>query len=415
MRFRTVLGRRKFVAMLAAVAGSAKPIAALATTLPAATAESAPMTAAASSMFVYVGTYTEPSANGKAEGIYVYRMDPSSGALTKVRTIAGVVNPSFLAFDPTQRFLYACNETETFEGRPGGAVSAFAVDASAGNLTLLNKQPTYGAFPAHLTVDPTGKYALVANYGGGNVAVYPIGADGRLGAASDVVQNTGAGPNPARQEAAHAHMIAFDLSGRYALLVDLGIDKTLVYRLDISTGKLNANDIATELGVTQQSYAQSAPGAGPRHIAFHPTNRYAYVINELGSTIDVFGWDAAAGTLTPLQNISTLPAGFTGASTTAEVVVHPSGRFLYGSNRGHDSIAIFSIDPSSGRLTALGHEPTQGKTPRNFAIDPTGTFLLAANQNSDNVVTFRIDQSTGKLAATGNIAPIPTPVCLLFG
>ncbi len=360
--------------------------------------------------FIYVGTYTEPAQKGKAEGISVYQIDPSSGALAKVRTIAGIANPSFLAFDPTHRFLYAVNETESFDGQPGGGVSAFAVDAGAGNLTLLNTQPTYGTFPAHLIVDPTGAYVLAANYGSGNLAVYPIGPDGALGAVTDVVQNTGSGPNRARQEGAHAHMIDFDLSGRYALLVDLGIDKTLVYTLNTATGKLNPHTING-----QQVSASSAPGAGPRHIAFHPTNRYAYVINELGSTIDVFAWGDIAGTLTALQTISTLPAGFTGESTTAEIVVHPSGNFLYGSNRGHDSIAIFAIDPSTGKLTALGHEPTQGKSPRNFAIDPTGTFLLAANQYSDTVVTFRIDPATGKLTPTGAVAPIPTPICLLFG
>jgi 6-phosphogluconolactonase len=210
-------------------------------------------------------------------------------------------------------------------------------------------------------------------------------------------------------------MVTFDLSGHYALLVDLGIDKTLVYRLDIGTGKLDPHRVVTASGTAHQASASSAPGAGPRHVAFHPSNRYAYIINELGCTVDAFAWDAHAGTFAPLQTISTLPADFTGANTTAEIAVHPSGRFLYGSNRGHDSIAIFAIDPASGMLTALGNEPTGGKEPRSFAIDPTGTFLLAANQNSSTVVTFRIDPSTGALAATGAIAQVPTPVCLLFG
>jgi 6-phosphogluconolactonase len=218
-----------------------------------------------------------------------------------------------------------------------------------------------------------------------------------------------------RQDGPHAHMVTFDRAGRYALLVDLGIDRTLVYRLDTGTGKLHPHEVATASGAMQQASAPSAPGAGPRHIAFHPGNRYAYIINELGCTVDVFAWDATAGTLAPLQTIATLPAGFTGANTTAEIAVHPSGRFLYGSNRGHDSIAIFAIDPASGMLTMLGNEPTRGKEPRSFAIDPTGTFLLAANQNSSTVVTFRIDQSTGTLSAAGDSAQAPTPVCLLFG
>ena len=364
--------------------------------------------------FVYVGAYTEPSENGRAAGISVFRMEPSSGVLAHVRTVAGIVNPSFLAIDPSRRHLFATNETATHDGQPGGGASAFTLDASAGTLTPLNQQPTHGTFPAHLTVDPTGAYLLVANYGSGNVAVYPIGASGDLGAMSDLVQNHGSGPNTARQEGPHAHMITFDPSGHYALLVDLGIDQTLVYRLDTTTGKLHAHDIVID-GVAAQSCGQAAPGAGPRHIAFHPTNRYAYVINELGSTIDAFSWDEARGTLAHRQTLSTLPADFTGKSSCAEIVVHPSGRFLYGSNRGHDSIAIFAIDETSGALTALGYEPTQGKNPRSITLDPTGIFLLAANQDSDTIVTFRIDQPTGMLTATGGITHTPTPVCLLFG
>ncbi len=373
------------------------------------------MTASGNAPFIYVGTYTEAAQNGKAEGIFVYQMDPLSGALAHVRTVAAGANPSFLAIAPSRRSLYACNETETHDGQPGGGVSAFALDAAEGNLTLQSARPTHGTFPAHLTVDPSGTFALAANYGSGNVAVYPIEPGGDLGAMSDLVQNTGSGPNTARQAGPHAHMITFDRSGRYALLVDLGIDKTLVYRLDTATGKLNAHDIATENGATEQSCGRSAPGAGPRHIAFHPTNRYAYVINELGSTVDAFAWDAARGTLAHRQTISTLPADFAGKSSCAEIVVHPSGRFLYGSNRGHDSIAIFAIDEATGHLTAHGHEPTQGKDPRSFTLDPTGAFLLAANQNSDNVVTFRVDPASGALTPTGSVAAIPTPVCLLFG
>ncbi|HEY8293140.1 MAG TPA: lactonase family protein, partial [Thermomicrobiales bacterium] len=330
------------------------------------------------------------------------------------RTIAGVVNPSFLAIDPARRHLFAVNETETHNGQPGGGVSAFALDAAAGNLTPRNTRPTHGTFPAHLTVDPTGAYVLVANYGSGNVAVYPLDEGGGLGAMRDLVQNRGSGPNKDRQAGPHAHMITFDPSGRYALLVDLGIDKTLVYRLDPATGTLNAHTITTDSGATEQSCGQAAPGAGPRHIAFHPTNRYAYVINELGSTIDAFAWDATRGTLAHFQTISLRPPDFTGTSSGAEIVVHPSGRFLYGSVRGYNGIAIFVIDPTSGELTARGHEPTGGKNPRSFTLDPTGTFLLVANQDSDNVVTFRLDQTSGALSATGNIAQVPTPVCLLF-
>lgn len=373
------------------------------------------MTIATRAPFIYIGAYTEPAMHGKAVGISVYQMDPSSGALTHVRTVAGVVNPSFLAISPSQRSLYAVNETETHDGQPGGGASAFALDADAGDLTPLNQQPTRGTFPAHLTVDPSGRYLLVANYGSGNVAVYPIGEGGVLDAMSDLVQTTGSGPNTARQAGPHAHMITFDPSHRFALLVNLGIDKTLVYRLDTGTGQLHAHDIVTDGGMTEQSCGQAAPGAGPRHIAFHPTNRYAYVINELDSTIDAFAWDAMRGTLDHLQTISLRPADFTGTSSGAEIVVHPSGRFLYGSVREYNGIAIFAIDGASGRLTARGHEPTQGENPRSITLDPAGIFLLVANQDSDNVVTFRIDQSTGALTATGAIAHTPSPVCLLFG
>ncbi len=373
------------------------------------------MTATTRASFMYIGTYTEAAMHGTAEGIYVYRMDPSSGALTHVRTVAGVVNPSFLALDPARRHLFAVNETETHDGQPGGGASAFTLDATTGSLTPRNTQPTHGTFPAHLTVDPTGAYLLVANYGSGNVAVYPLEGGGDLGTMSDLVQNTGSGPNKDRQAGPHAHMITFDRSGRYALLVDLGIDKTLVYCLDTATGTLKAHDIPTGGGATEQSCGQATPGAGPRHIAFHPTNRYAYVINELDSTIDAFAWDATRGTLAHFQTISTQPPGATGTNSGAEIAVHPSGRFLYGSNRGHNTIALFAIDETSGALTARGHEPTQGKNPRSFTLDPTGAFLLVANQDSDNVVTFRIDQTSGTLAATGSIAQVPTPVCLLFG
>ena len=248
---------------------------------------------AAGTIFVYVGTYTEAAQNGKAEGIYVYQMDPSSGALTHVRTVAGGPNPSFLAFDPTRRFLFAVNETETFAGQPGGGVSAFALDPSAGDLTFLNAQSTHGTYPCHLCTDPTGRYLLSANYGSGSFAVHPIGADGRLGATTDFVQHSGSGPNARRQEGPHAHMVTFDLSGRYALLVDLGIDKTLVYRLDIGTGKLDPHRVVAASGAVEQAAAPAAPGAGPRHIAFHPSNRYAYINNEIGCTVDAFAWDAA--------------------------------------------------------------------------------------------------------------------------
>lgn len=353
-------------------------------------------------MFVYVGTYTGP---GKAEGIYVYRFDPESGALNHVHTVAGVDNPSFLALDPQQRALYAVCEVSDYEGKKSGAVSAFAVDSATGNLRLLNRQPSHGAGPCYVSVHPRGRYVLVANYGSGHVAAYPVEQDGRVGQASDVVLHQGTGPNPERQQGPHAHFITPDPSGTFVLACDLGIDKIMVYRLDTSSGKLVPN---------VPPFAQAPPGAGPRHLAFHPSGRFVFVINEIGSTMSAFTYDASRGALQMVQTLSTLPAGFAEKSSCAQVVVHPSGRYVYGSNRGHDSIAIFAIDEGSGRLTVVGHESTRGKTPRNFNIDPTGTFLLAANQNSNTIVTFRIDQETGRLTPTEHVTEVPAAVCLVF-
>ena len=366
-------------------------------------------------MDVYIGTYTEPAQNGKAAGIYHCRFDPASGALTEPRLVARGRNPSFLALIPSGRFLYTVNELgDTAAGTPGGAISAYTVERSSGDLTFLNTQPTHGTFPAHLTVDPTGHYVLAANYGTGNLAVYRIEADGRLGVMTDLIQNTGSGPDTQRQEGPHAHMIAFDPSDRWAVLVDLGIDQSLVYRLDTVTGKLTAQTITTATGTEEHSAAHATPGEGPRHIAFYPTNRYAYVINELAATIDAFAWDAPSGTFQRLQTISTLPAGYADRRSCAEIVVHPSGRFVYGSNRGHDSVAIFAVNEGTGILTALSHQSTGGKEPRSIALDPSGAFLLAANQHTDTIVTFRVDPSSGQLTPTGQIAQVPTPVCVLF-
>jgi 6-phosphogluconolactonase len=359
------------------------------------------------SVLVYVGTYTTYGgpARGKAEGIYVYRMDPSSGALALVHTMPGVANPSFLALDPHRRYLYAVNEELEAGGQPGGAVSAFAIDQTTGALTYLNRQPSHGTDPCHLSVDQAGTFVFVANYTSGSIAVLPIGTEGQLGPATDVHQHVGSSVNPRRQEGPHAHSINLDRANRYALVCDLGLDKVLVYRLDLDKGKLIPNEPA---------WTSVAPGAGPRHLDFHPSRAYVYVINEIGSTLTAFAYDETRGTLQEIHTLSTLPEGFTGTSHTADVHVHPSGKFVYGSNRGHDSIAIFAVDEATGRLTALGHESTRGHVPRNFGIDPTGTFLLAANQSTDTIVTFRIDQMTGKLTPTGHVAQVPTPVCLKF-
>ncbi|MBN1937534.1 MAG: lactonase family protein [Anaerolineae bacterium] len=357
------------------------------------------MTQKQPSVLVYIGTYTH---KGSA-GVYIYRLDTTSGALDIAAPPAAITNPSFLAIAPQKQNLYAVAELGEFQEQPGGGVSAFAIAAGSGALTLLNQRRTHGAAPCHLCVDATGRYVLVANYSSGTVSMLPVQADGSLGEATEVIQHKGSGPDPRRQRGPHAHSVTLDPTNRFAFVCDLGIDKVMVYRLDLANGKLMPHTPA---------WAEANPGAGPRHFAFHPGHPYAYVINELDSTIIAFAYDKAAGALAPLQTISTLPDDFSGANTCADVHVSPCGRFLYGSNRGHDSIAIFSIDQSSGALTAIGHASTGGKTPRNFAIDPTGAFLLAANQDSDNVVVLCIDGETGQLAPTGYEIAVSMPVCV---
>jgi 6-phosphogluconolactonase len=351
-------------------------------------------------MWVFLGTYT----SGKSEGIYRATLDLKTGALGDAELAAKVDNPSFLALHPSGKFLYAAGELSNFEGKPGGAVSAFALDGRTGELELLNQQSSRGAGPCHLVVDRAGKNVLVANYGGGSVAVLPIDADGRLRPASSFVQHKGSSVNPKRQEAPHAHSINLDPSGAFAAVADLGLDKVLIYRFDSSAGSLTAND---------PPHATVAPGAGPRHFAFHPSGRFAYVINEMNSTVTAFNYDAKKGTLSEIDTKSTVPGPQPGNST-AEVQVHPSGKFLYGSNRGHNSLAIFRIDAQNGGLTPVGHQSTGGRTPRNFGIDPTGRFILAANQGSDSIVVFRLDQNTGELKETGQSIKVPTPVCVKF-
>ncbi len=348
---------------------------------------------------VYIGTYT----GGGSEGVYVYRLDMSSGALKYLSVATGLKNPSFLAIDPERRNLYAVNEASAAEGQPTGAVSAFSIDAETGELTALNSKSTKSNGPCHLSVDNTGRYVLAANYTGGGVTVLPVETDGRLGEASDFVQHEGSSVNPERQQEPHPHSVFVDPGNRYAIVPDLGQDKVMVYKLDLSDGRLVPNE---------QPWTKVEPGAGPRHFDFHPNRRYAYVINEIGNTITAFAYDEASGTLEGVHSVSTLPDDFDGESYTADIHVSPGGRFVYGSNRGHDSIVIFGIDENSGRLTYVGHESTQGESPRNFAIDPTGTFLLAANQDTGTIVTFRIDSETGRLAATGQVAEVSMPVCL---
>jgi 6-phosphogluconolactonase len=350
-------------------------------------------------LLVFIGTYT----TGKSKGIYHYRLNLTSGDLTFAGTTSPVSNPSFLSLSPDERYLYAVNEVDQFGGLKSGSVSAFAVEQKTGALHLLNQQPSLGASPCYVEVDALGRFVLTANYGTGNVSVFPVQRAGSLGKAIDMHQDRGSGPNRERQEGPHAHCIVLDRSNRNAYSCDLGTDRIMIYRFDNRSGKLLP---------AEPPFVELNAGDGPRHFAVHPTGEYAFVINELHSTVTAFARDKLRGSLTPLKTLSTLPADFTGANTGADIHVSADGRFVYCSNRGHDSIGIFAFDSQAG-LTATGHEGTSGRTPRNFGIDPTGTFLLAANQNSDNVVVFRRDQNTGRLSLVTQVE-VPSPVCVKF-
>ncbi len=348
----------------------------------------------------YVGTYTD----GKSEGIYRFTFDPVSGEATEPTLAAEAVNPSFLALHPNGRFLYAVGEMGDFRGEKTGALSAFAIDPASGDLRLLNQQPSRGSGPCHLVVDGSGRVVLVANYGSGTVAALPLAEDGRLGEPTSVHSHAGTGPNEGRQEGPHAHGIALDAAQRRAVVADLGADRLFVYDLEAATGALTPADPPA---VTLE------PGAGPRHVVFDPRGELLYSINELDSTVTVLRYDAAAGGLESVQAISTLPDDFEGESWTAELEISPDGRFLYGSNRGHDSLAVFAVDPASGRLSLQGHVSTGGRWPRHFSVDSTGRWLLAANQRSDSIVPFRLDPESGMPAAAGPAIAVPRPVCVL--
>jgi 6-phosphogluconolactonase len=352
---------------------------------------------------MYIGAYTrsEPHVKGAAQGIYTYQIDPETGTLSHVATTPGLENPTFLTVDPAERYLYAVSEVADFKGRPSGSVTAYAID-DEGGLTLLNQQPSHGIAPCHVCVSADSGYLLLTNYGSGVVSMFPLAEDGSLEPASCVIQLEGSGINPQRQQGPHAHSITIDPAGRFAYAADLGTDKVMIYAIDGENGQLTP---------AAQPWANAEPGSGPRHFAFHPDHQHAYLIQEMGSMITVFGYDEESGGLTTVQTVSTLPGDFEGDSTCADIHIHPSGRFLYGSNRGHDSIAIFEIDAESGTLTPIGHESTRGETPRNFALDAAGRYLYAANQDTHTVETFAIDPATGLLTHCQS-AEAPSPVCL---
>lgn len=361
-------------------------------------AASAVATAAEKPFTVYVGTYTD----GTSRGIYRFTFDPATGSATEPVLAAEAQNPSFLALHPSGRFLYAVGEIDSFKGAKTGVVSAFAVDPTTGDLKLLNQQPSEGTDPTHLVVDGAGKNVLVANYGGGNVVVLPIATDGTLKPVSSNQHHQGSGPVKGRQEKPHAHGIYLDPSGRFALAPDLGADRVFVYRFDAAKGALEPHGAGSP-----------EPGSGPRHLAFHPGGKTVYVINELTSTITVFAWDGARGALAPIQTVSCLAAGYSGTSWTAEVAVSPDGRFVYGSNRGDDSLAVFSVDPKTGTLTAKGQAPVGGKNPRHFTIDPTARYILVSHQGSGTVGVLKLDPATGMPSLFGAPLKIDKAVCLL--
>ncbi|HTU27058.1 MAG TPA: lactonase family protein [Pirellulales bacterium] len=354
------------------------------------------------SWIVYVGTYT----GEKSQGIYACRLDLASGKCSQPVLAAKATNPSSLAAHPSGRFLYSVGEIDDRDDKPIGEINGFAIDRATLELSPLNHRPSGGEGPCYLAVDKSGGCLLVANYGGG-VASFPLDSQGRLGAAASVIQHKGHSVNPKRQEASHAHSINLDRGNRFAVAADLGLDKVLVYRLDPATARLTANDPPS---------VSVAPGSGPRHFAFHPSGKFGYVINEMACTITAFDYDASAGRLTPIETISSLREGepLRKNYSAAEIQVHPSGKFVYASNRGLNSITLFAVDGVRGTLRSIDSTSTRGKTPYGFGIDPTGNFLLAGNQDSNTVVTFRIDQQTGRLAAVGEPQAIGSPVCFEF-
>ncbi len=359
---------------------------------------------------LYVGTYT----TGESKGIYAYRYDAKSGDLKPLGLAAETVSPSFLVADADGKRLFAVNEMADYQGKPSGGVSAFTINRKTGKLSLVNEVASQGADPCYISLDRTGKYLLIANYTGGNVAVFPILPGGQLGEASSVQADTGTlGPNKERQDAPHAHWIEASAGNRFAYVSDLGLDRVLIYKFDAAKGTLTPGNGASAKAEDFFS-AKLAPGTGPRHVTFSRDGTFMYVLGEINATVTVFANDEDKGSYRSIQTISALPAQFSGQNTAAEIALHPSGKFLYTSNRGDDSIAEFSVDRASGKLALIGNVSTQGKEPRHFAIDPTGTRLLVANQNTGDIVEFAIDRATGKLKSTGKVAKVPSPVCLIF-
>jgi 6-phosphogluconolactonase len=361
-------------------------------------AKEAPKAEKGEKVWLFVGTYSA----GGSKGIYRFEFDPATGKIGDRELAAEAVNPSFLTIAPSHKFLYAVNEVGEVNGKKGGGVSAFSLDPLSGKLTFLNQQTSGGGAPCYVSTDKAGKNVFVANYSGGSVESLPVGEDGKLGEPTSFIQHKGTPATPKHENGPRAHSINLDAANKFAVAADLGLDQLLVYKFDAAKGTLTPNDPPFVAN----------PG-GPRHFAFHPNGKFGYIINELGMTVTALAYDADKGVLKPLQTITTLPKGAEGKDfSTAEVQVHPSGKFLYGSNRGHNSIAIFSIDQETGKLTPVGHATKDIKIPRNFGIDPTGQFVIVANQEGNSLVVFKIDQKTGDLTPTGEKAEVPIPVCV---
>jgi len=355
--------------------------------------------------FVYIGTYT--NGDSKSEGIYIYRFDPLTGGISLASTKSGIENPTFLKVSFDGNFLYAVSEVFDFKGKKEGALFSYEINKQTGELLYLNSQSTKGACPCHIEIENSGSYALVSNYMGGNLAVIPLQKDGTIGEVIKIIQHKGCSQvNPERQEGPHVHSATITTDNKFALVADLGQDMVKIYKLD---------NLKDKLLLTEYGEFKAVPGAGPRHMDFHPSGRYIYLLNELGNTVEAFYYVAEEGCLELINRLSTLPSNFEGENIAADIHVHPNGKFLYASNRGHNSIAIYTLDENTGAPGLLEHQSTLGEHPRNFSIDPTGNYLLVANKDSNNIVTFAIDSSTGLLVPAGREVKVPQPVCISFG
>jgi 6-phosphogluconolactonase len=353
---------------------------------------------------IFIGTYTAAGSRG----IYALRLNDATGALSTPQVAAELANPTFLALHPNGRVLYSIGEAGTVDGKPAGIVSAYTLEAATGQLTLLNQQPSGGISLTHLAVDTTGRMLVAVSYGGGYVVSFPLAADGRIGARVSRLDHQGPlGPNPSRQDKPHAHSITISPDDRFGFVADLGLDRVFSYRLDPATATVTPNDPA---------FTTITPGAGPRHCKFSADGKFFYVLGEIDGSVTSCTYDAAHGVATPFQHISTLPEGFKvlDPDRAAEIRIHPNGRFVYASNRGHDSIAVFARDPATGRLTLVEITPCGGKEPRNFALSPDGQWLVCAHQNSNTIAVFRVDPATGRLTQVGGTVSVPTPICVLF-